>query len=328
MRREERRASALSVVFPQAEIRRAIADDELVAHYQPIDDLATGEVRGVEALVRWQRPTGQLIAPDVFLPSVVDSTVICDLTRWMLRTACTAAAQWVGWTVSVNITAADVADRGLVDVVRGALEAAGLGAEHLVLELTETALVQDLPRAAGTLALVRDLGVRVDLDDFGTGYSSLLHLRDLPVTGIKIDRSFVSGITGAPGDSALVAGMVALARNVGLSTIAEGVESAEEARVLRRHGCDAAQGYLWSRPVPQVDLDAIHRDGIDIDALLRPSSTDALLVAQVRDMVARGSSLRTVAAALNAMDLRTDRGARWTPSTVTRLLDGVDPTPL
>jgi len=317
----------LAAVVPQAEIRRAIDADELVLHYQPIVELATGRPRGVEALLRWQHPTGGLLAPDDFLPAIAQAPVIAEVTRWVLHTACAAAADWPDWTVSVNITARDASQPGLVEEVSAALASAGVPADRLTLELTETALVQDLPAAAANLTRLRALGVGVALDDFGTGYSSMLYLRDLPVSSVKIDRAFMAQLEQAGDDRAIVTSLLTLARTVGLTAVAEGVESANQAQILHTLGCPLGQGYLWSRPQAGNDLHSLYRDGVVGPALATVSPLtppDDRAAGRAREMLGQGASLHTIAAALNSAGYRTDRGTRWHPATVAHLITRTD----
>src|SRR4051812_41090348 len=317
----------LAAVGSQAELRRAIEADELELHFQPIVDLATEQAIGVEALVRWHHPGGGLLAPDDFLPAVEQTPVITALTCWVLREACAAAVRWPSWTVAVNISARDLVGRALIECVNDALSRAGMSADRLVLEVTETDLVRDVAHAAKTLGALREQGVGVSLDDFGTGYSSLLYLRDLPVTGVKIDRAFVAGVAEGGDDKAIVASLLTLARTIGLTATAEGVETAEQVRALRGLGCSIAQGYWWSRPLSADKLDEIYRDGLP-DPTRRPrparcrqgDSSDPYLVELVKPLLAQGASLRTIAAALNAAGERTSTGTRWHPATVARLI--------
>jgi EAL domain-containing protein (putative c-di-GMP-specific phosphodiesterase class I) len=252
----------LLAVLSPTEIRRALNAGEFVLHFQPIVELAGGQPCGLEALIRWDHPIGGLLAPDAFLPAVAHTPVMAAITRWVLHTACVAAARWPNWTVSVNIAARDLAEATFATDVIAALDVAGIAAERLVLELTETALVRDVPRAADTLGQLRERGVGVALDDFGTAYSSMLYLRDLPLTSIKIDRAFIAGLNRESADLAIVTSMLTLARTVGLTAVAEGVETDAQARTLRSLGCPLAQGYLWTRPLCGASADGVYRDGL------------------------------------------------------------------
>jgi diguanylate cyclase (GGDEF)-like protein/PAS domain S-box-containing protein len=242
------------------QLRSAIRDGELRVHYQPRLHLPTGATSGVEALVRWQHPTRGLLQPDDFIGAAEESGVIRDLGAWVLSEAVTQAVRWdaagvaPGLQVAVNVSARQLADTDLVTRVAGVLARAGLPASRLVLEITETALMHDPEVALRSLQQLRSLGVLLAVDDFGTGYSSFTYLKQFPVDELKIDRSFVAGMTTDAGDRAIVASCVHLAHAMGLVAVAEGVESVEERDALRALGCDQAQGYFFSRPVPADDV--------------------------------------------------------------------------
>ena len=229
-------AAVLRAVVRQEEFRAALRGGEVVLHYLPIVNLQTGAARGVEALIRWQHPQGGLLLPDDFLPAIAHTPVMRETTRWVLDAACAALQQWPDWTVSVNVAARDVTDPAHVDEVSEALAVHRLAPERLVLELTEHAVVSDMDAAIEVLTSLRELGVGLSLDDFGTGYSSLLYLRELPVTEVKIDRTFVTSVTTRADDAAIVSSVVRLARNVGLQVVAEGVESTAHAEHLLHAG--------------------------------------------------------------------------------------------
>ncbi len=236
-----------------AGLRAALDDGEIEPHYQPIIDLATGRVVGVEALARWRRPSGELVAPAGFIGLAEEIGLIEPLGRHILRTACRDALHWgrasTGpFTLSVNISPRQFASGDVTSMVLSALGATGFPAASLVLEITESALMNE-PSVQTTIGELRTHGIRFAIDDFGTGYSSLASLRQLPVDILKIDQSFVSGITTNPQDRALITAALDLARAFGLTTIAEGVEAQEQLRELTALGCGLAQGYLWSRAV-------------------------------------------------------------------------------
>ena len=238
------------------QLAHALATDALRVHYQPIVELAGRATVGVEALVRWQHPTRGLLTAQAFLEPAEDSDLIHDIGAFVLKEACHQVARWPGGhlSVAVNISARQLSDPGLVDVIQDALGRAALAPQRLVLEITETALLQDLGMAVDTLAACRRLGVRVSIDDFGTGFAGFGYLRDLPLDEIKIDRSFVSGLGGGGFDAAVVGGIIDLAHRLGLRTVGEGIETAEQARLLTALGCDLGQGYLWSPAVPGARL--------------------------------------------------------------------------
>jgi EAL domain-containing protein (putative c-di-GMP-specific phosphodiesterase class I) len=322
----------VTAVISRAEIRRALEADEFVLQYQPIVELESEEPRGVEALIRWDHPVAGLLAPDDFLPAVAQTPVMASITRWVLREACAAASRWPGWTVAVNITARDLAADSFTPDVVAALATAGISADRLVLELTETALVQDLPRAAKLLGELREMGVGVALDDFGTGYSSMLYLRELPVTSVKIDRIFTAGLRRDSDDLAIVTSLLTLASRVGLDAIAEGVETESQAQILHSLDCPLAQGFLWSQPLSGADADDVHRKGlpsrVGAPRGSRPRGRqpiDARLAGRAHELLTRGASLHTIAAALNAAGERTAAGNRWHPASVARLINSSTP---
>jgi diguanylate cyclase (GGDEF)-like protein/PAS domain S-box-containing protein len=243
------------------DLGNALREDALEVHYQPVIELATGRVVGMEALTRWHHPARGWIPPTIFVPLAEESGLISDFDRWVLDRACRDGAELratgllsADALLSVNISARNVSDLGLVEAVRDAAARSAYPLEALELEVTETAIMAEVPTIRVVLDGIRELGVGISLDDFGTGYSSLTFVRQLPVTTIKIDRSFTRHITDRREDLAICASVIDLARAVGLRTIAEGVEDLEQLSVLHGLGCDAGQGYLWSAAMPLVDL--------------------------------------------------------------------------
>jgi diguanylate cyclase (GGDEF)-like protein len=231
-----------------AELRRAIEHDELVLHYQPKICLASGEVTGVEALVRWQHPTRGLLGPHEFVPFAERTGAVADLTRWVVDHAL-AACRELDLPVAINLAAANIVDVTLPAAIGAALERHGVPAERLVCEISEHTVMADPVRASDVLDGLRALGVVLSLDDFGTGHSSLAYLKRLPLDEVKIDRSFVAGMTEDENDAVIVRSTIDLARNLGLRVVAEGVETAEIMDALAALRCDVAQGYFISRPV-------------------------------------------------------------------------------
>jgi PAS domain S-box-containing protein len=239
-----------------AELRRAIADGQLTVHYQPTVVLGEGDITGMEALVRWQHPTRGLVPPADFIPLAEETGLIAPLGRFVLGEACRQAKAWQDrypsrrpLTMAVNLSGRQLQHPGIVAEVAEALAASGLPPATLTLEITETVIMESLEVAARVLGELRGLGVRLALDDFGTGYSSLSYLRQLPVDLLKIDRSFVAGVTRGPEDSAVARAVIKLAEALGLATLAEGIETTEQAFALRALGCQLGQGYLFARPL-------------------------------------------------------------------------------
>jgi diguanylate cyclase (GGDEF)-like protein len=242
------------------EVRRALAQDEFALHYQPVADLDTGELVGVEALVRWRHPDRGLLAPGAFLPAIEHTEVMREVSHRVLAMAINQAGAWFrtdrAWRVAVNLSATDLLDRALVDDVSALLRRYGTPARRMTLEVTESILMTDPARAMEVLAELRGLGVHLALDDFGTGWSSLTHLQRMPVDEIKIDRSFVAAMATDAGSAAIVSSTVDLAHALGLRVVAEGIEDEATWTRLRTVGCDAAQGYYLSKPLAPGELES------------------------------------------------------------------------
>jgi len=242
------------------ELRRAIEGDELLLHYQPKVDLKTRAVVGAEALVRWRHPRRGIVPPDRFIPLAEQGGLIKPLTRWVLGEAIEQCHTWQNkgrdLAVSVNLSARNLSDLQLVEHITGLLETRSLPARLLRLELTESAMMADPAHAASVLASLEAKGVAMAIDDFGTGYSSLTYLRKLPVSELKIDKSFVMGMTSLEQEDTLIVRSTSeLGHNLGLSVVAEGVEDQRTLELLGTIGCDGAQGYFIGRPMPAADLD-------------------------------------------------------------------------
>ncbi len=247
---------ALARVDIEDELRRALADDALHLVYQPQVSLKHGRLVGVEALVRWEHPSRGLIGPDEFIPVAEETGLVVALGSWAVDTAVADIAAGLPVTVSVNVSARQLDEPGFLAEVTASLERHRVDPARLRLEITESALARDPERSAALLQRLRRLGVRVSIDDFGTGYASLEQLRQTEVAdSIKIDRTFVAGIIDDPRDRAIVAAAVTLGRSLGFKVVAEGVEEAGQADLLREMGCDVAQGYRFGEPVPREHLD-------------------------------------------------------------------------
>jgi EAL domain-containing protein (putative c-di-GMP-specific phosphodiesterase class I) len=244
-----------------ADLRYAIERDELQLEYQPIVDLETRTVSGLETLVRWDHPRRGRIAPSDFIPIAEQSGLIVAIGRWVLLHACAHARHWsrslpqlVPVTVTVNLSARQLGDEQLLDDVANALRVAGLRRDQLVLELTESTLLANSEETVGILTSLKSLGVRLAIDDFGTGYSSLSYLHRFPVDVLKIDKSFVDGVGGGPGVNALACAVIALGNSLNLRTVAEGIENEQQYAALLALGCKFGQGFLISRPLPPGDV--------------------------------------------------------------------------
>jgi diguanylate cyclase (GGDEF)-like protein len=243
-----------------SDLRSAIETDALEVHYQPKVEITTGRVVGVEALVRWPHPAAGLVPPDEFVPMAEHTGLIGPMTHFVLRSALAQCRQWTqaGYRlpVAVNLSARSLLDPHLVDDISHALAHADVNASDLVLEITETSVMSDAEYALGVLNRLADMGLTLAIDDFGTGYSSLSYLKRLPVAAVKIDKSFVLNMEHDDNDAVIVRSIIDLARNLRLEVIAEGVETAETWSALRAMGCDTAQGYFISRPLPARALAA------------------------------------------------------------------------
>ena len=242
----------------EVELRGALIRNEFEIHYQPVMDLARDDVRGFEALLRWRHPQKGLLLPGDFIPLAEEIGFIVPLGEWVLREACRVAASWPDdLEVAVNLSPVQFGTPGLVQVVIAALASSGLDPARLELEITETTLLQDSEQTLSTLFQLRELGVRIAMDDFGTGYSSLSYLQSFPFDKIKIDRSFISDIADGTGSLNIVRAVAAMAKGLGMSTTAEGVETMEQLQAVRSEGCGMVQGYLFSKPLPVSEIERL-----------------------------------------------------------------------
>lgn len=249
------------------DLRAAIQEDALTLYYQPVVELDTGRVEGMEALVRWNHPTRGFIMPDEFIPLAEEAGLISELGLWVLRTAVWQLREWIDaslvdsvFSVRINISATDLQSLQFIEDVRNVLKETGVRPEQVVLELTEVAIVKGNELDRYSLGGLRGLGVGIEIDDFGTGYSSISYLRRLPVDRVKVDRSLIIGLETDPSQPALVAAVLQLVRACGLEAVWEGVETAEQAEILRGLGCRSAQGYYFGRPVPPDQVPALLKE--------------------------------------------------------------------
>jgi len=234
------------------EMRQALDSDQFCLHYQPRMNLSTLQIEGVEALIRWQHPQQGLIYPDSFIPIIEETGHITILTRWVIRHSVQQLAKWQkfnpGFTMSINISTRDLCDPGLTGYIEEILEENQINASSIVLEITESSLMQYSHYTQTTLQSLDDLGIRMAIDDFGTGYSSLQYLKDLPISELKIDRSFVMNMMDDEDDAVIVKSTIDLAHNLGLEVVAEGIEDEETSKMLQILRCNHGQGYHYSRP--------------------------------------------------------------------------------
>jgi EAL domain-containing protein (putative c-di-GMP-specific phosphodiesterase class I) len=243
------------------ELKRAVELNQLRLVFQPIIHLASGDLAGVEALVRWQHPERGLIAPGRFIEIAEENGTIVSIGRWVLRETCAQAGRWLREGLApttmffgVNVSAREVQQPGFVEGVRDAVREGGLEPTNLVLEITETALLKATPGTIATLVELRELGIRTVIDDFGTGYFSLSHLRQFPVDILKIAGEFVQDANADPKSPALARAIVAMGNSMHMATVAEGIETAQQAASMRALGCTYGQGYHFSYPLSAADL--------------------------------------------------------------------------
>ena len=246
----------------ESALRRAVERQQFTLHYQPIVNLRSGSVSGLEALIRWRRPGRGLVDPGQFIAIAEQSGLIVPIGRWVVREACRQLRAWTDaglapMRIAINVSVVELRDRGFVAGVLAALDETGLEPRYLELELTETFLMHDSSSTAGVLHSLKGLGVQLALDDFGTGYSSLSHLKRFPIDTLKIDRSFLIDVATNPADASIVGGLISMGRDLGICVVAEGVETREQLAFLNGQGCAEAQGYYFSRPAPAADIPEI-----------------------------------------------------------------------
>jgi diguanylate cyclase (GGDEF)-like protein/PAS domain S-box-containing protein len=240
-------------------LHTALANNEFVMYYQPQIDLRTGQIFGAEALIRWVHPQRGLIPPDQFIPIAEETGLIVPIGDWALRTACIQAKKWNRedghpFHIAVNLSVKQFIANGIVVSVDRIIRETGLNPNLLELELTESIFLQNTESVAATMNQLKNLGVRISIDDFGTGYSSLAYLKDFPIDSLKIDRSFIHNLPKNDKNTAIISAIITLARNLGIKTIAEGIETPEQLEFYEMEGCDIAQGYYFSRPLPEDQM--------------------------------------------------------------------------
>jgi diguanylate cyclase (GGDEF)-like protein/PAS domain S-box-containing protein len=252
-------------------LRHAIERNELVLHYQPTLDLATGEIIGAEALIRWHHPERGLVPPKEFISIAEDCGLIVPIGRWVLREACRQARAWQvsglpALGMSTNVSSVELRSPGFVAGLRSILADTGLEPRLLELELNETVLIDESRSVADVLRELKEIGVRLALDDFGTGYSSLTHLKRFPIDALKIDQSFVHDLTTDIDGASIVTAMIGIGKNLRMLVVAEGVETRQQLQILRKHGCHQAQGYYFGRPVPGEEFSRLLENGVEMMA--------------------------------------------------------------
>lgn len=268
-------ASAFERLVMENSLRHAIQRQEFVIYYQPLMDLASGRLAGMEALLRWKHPELGLVYPEEFIPLAEETGIIVPLGEWVLTNACRQNKKWQDaglpqLRMSVNLSARQINEEGFVGTVAQVLKDTGLDPQFLELEVTESIALQNEERVVAVLRELQAMGIRIAMDDFGTGYSSLSYLKKLPIHSLKIDQSFVRDLTTDPNDAAIASTVIVLGHNLNLSVTAEGVENQEQLDFLRKQRCDSIQGHLFSHPLPKDEVEKILRD-----ALVQPASNPA-----------------------------------------------------
>jgi len=249
----------------QGDMRRALENNEFILNYQPRVNLLNGNLCSVEALVRWKHPDRGLIPPLTFIPLAEETGLIMEIGEWVLRESCRQMQRWhregiLVPRVSVNVSPLQFRRQNIAELVKSALSETGLCVQALELEITESALMDDINQAIETLKQLQQMGVHISIDDFGTGYSSLSHLRTLPVNTLKVDRSFVMNAHESEEDAQILSAILAMAHSLNLDTVVEGIECVEQQTLLRKHLCDEAQGYYYARPMLAGDLSSMLRE--------------------------------------------------------------------
>jgi diguanylate cyclase (GGDEF)-like protein/PAS domain S-box-containing protein len=263
---EELTLRAMARLEMETSLRQAMQRDELVVHYQPQIDLYTGRIIGMEALLRWRHPERGLVGPGEFISLAEETGLIVPIGEWVLRSACSRLKAWIdaglpAIRVAVNLSSRQFNQKNLYEMVAAALRDTGLAPECLDLELTESLMMKDPEAAIAILTRLKSLGVQLSIDDFGTGYSSLSYLKRFPIDRIKIDQSFVNNITTEPKDAAVSQAIISMSHSLQLKTVAEGVETTEQQEFLRARQCDEVQGFNYSRPVPEQEMERLLREG-------------------------------------------------------------------
>jgi EAL domain-containing protein (putative c-di-GMP-specific phosphodiesterase class I) len=255
----EMNVTALERRSLESELRRATERGEFELYYQPKVNLRSGNITGVEALIRWRHPNRGLVLPSNFISTAEECGFITAIGRWVLRAACRQAMAWQRaglppMQLAVNISAAELCAKDFVTGVRTILAETGLAPRYLELELTETYLLQNAASTATVLRALKQFGIRLALDDFGTGYSSLSHLRRFPIDILKIDRSFVGDLTAGAGDASIVSAVISMGKSLHMVVVAEGVETPEQLAFLQDNACPEGQGYYFSEAVPAPEF--------------------------------------------------------------------------
>jgi diguanylate cyclase (GGDEF)-like protein len=257
--RSEMDSEASERLTMRHELRMAIERREFLAHYQPVIDMQSGRIAAMESLVRWRHPEKGILSPARFIPIAEETGLIVDIGQWIMTTACAQNRFWQGLghhalRVSVNLSGRQFREKNIIDVVSRALDQTGIEPSCLEVEITESTAMWDLEKTIDILHRMADLGIRIAIDDFGKGYSSFYYLKSFPIHTLKIDRAFIADVTSSPNDAAIVRSIITMAHGLNLRVVAEGVETEEQFYFLKQNGCDAAQGFFFSKPMPGDDF--------------------------------------------------------------------------
>jgi diguanylate cyclase (GGDEF)-like protein len=257
-------ARAAHVLSLETRLRKAVEARQFVLHYQPKIELANDRICGLEALIRWQEPGGELVPPGAFIPLLEETGLILEVGKWALGQALMDHREWTARgckvpRIAVNVSAIQLQQKDFSDMVINVVQEQGSGPDALELEVTESLLMKDVEGSIRKLSLLRGLGIHVAMDDFGTGYSSLSYIARLPINLVKIDRSFINGMANSPQDMAIVTTIIALAHSLNLRVVAEGVETESQSKLLKLLKCDEAQGFLFSKPLPGAQIEPLLR---------------------------------------------------------------------
>jgi diguanylate cyclase (GGDEF)-like protein len=270
---EDIKTQSLERLALESSLRRAVEREEFLLHYQAKLDLKTGEIAGVEALLRWQHPELGVVAPAQFIPLAEETGLIVPIGKWVLKTAC---AQNVAWQhaglpplrMAVNVSARQFANEQLAADIAAVLQESGMAPELLEIELTESMVMQNPERSIKLLAAIKQMGVRLAIDDFGVGYSSLAQIKRFPIDTLKVDRSFIRDLEQSPEDRAITQAIIAMGKTLSLTVVAEGVETQAQETFLRDNACDEMQGYFFNRPVAYGEFATLLRKHFDAAAAL------------------------------------------------------------
>jgi diguanylate cyclase (GGDEF)-like protein len=256
----EMNAKAAQALSLETRLRKAVEAQQFVLHYQPKINLTNGAICGLEALIRWQEPGAGLVAPGAFIPLLEETGLILEVGKWALMRALGQHREWTARgapapRIAVNVSAIQLQQKDFADVVVEALKQEGDNPDALELEVTESLLMKDVQECIRKLSILRGLGIHIAMDDFGTGYSSLSYIARLPITSVKIDRSFINSMASNAQDMSIVSTIITLAHSLNLRVVAEGVETADQSKLLKLLKCDEAQGYLYSKPLPPTEIE-------------------------------------------------------------------------